>query len=270
MRKKILKQWTIEPNYQIAWGQKHPEGELFDNGLCGCTNVALAICLSYINKPSMIQLTYPNHENDKILINWTLLKGHKQSFSNYFIDNCHNNTHNTLSQLCRELGHRNNSQCYWDSQGYPTGTGTFVFDYVIPTLKGLGVETSNFEDYVFEKINNYLNSKNIIFATAENYIDGKPSRHSFVIDGVKYEEFWSGEYIREYGKDWELTNDHGIQYVKMTHVNWGWNGLYNGFFGTAPFCASVGSNYDYAGQQCDYENYKNYIFQNVKTLCIYK
>ncbi len=257
--KKILESKKTEPNYNLKWGQYYPAGLLFENHLCGCTNLAIAMCMSYIQKPESISLTYPGKDSDNLFLNWNLIKEHT-----FLYDGCSYDVHYTLAKLCRELGHRNHSVCNGD-----TATSTSR-GYVIPTLKSLGLECSDLTPYHFESVHNTLCDKNAVIAFGQTVKKDSPSGHAFVLDGTMYERYWTGEYIREPGKDWELVNDHGIQYTKMTHVNWGWDGKYNGYFGTAPFCASTGTNYDNPNQKTDTENYKDYYYGNIYTISIYK
>lgn len=47
---------------------------------------------------------------------------------------------------------------------------------------------------------------------------------------MKFLYWWSGEYIKEWGKEWTLINDHGVHHSRIVHVNWGWNGNGNGWY----------------------------------------
>ncbi len=223
----------IEPNYNLKWGQRYPEGVLFGNGLAGCTNIAMGIIMSYFEKPTSMQLTYSGSNNEIINLNWDLLKEHTQSYNyNPFYDNCQvspYNVHLTLSKFFRQLGELNNSV------QYDNGTGTIV-GKEINTFNKLGFSASSYSEYTSDKVYAILRNNGKIFASAVSTSEG--SGHAFVIDGLHFYEWWSGEYTKLPGEDWKLINDHGIQVSHTNHINWGWNGNGNGFFSCYVFDTS--------------------------------
>lgn len=54
---------TVGPHLSVRWGDANPEGENFNNGKAGCTNVAMAQILTYFNYPTQINLTYNGSGN---------------------------------------------------------------------------------------------------------------------------------------------------------------------------------------------------------------
>lgn len=224
------------------------------------------MCLSYFELPQIVNLTYPNHDENFLLLDWTKIKQHTQSYYLPRVDYCDETTHTTIAKLIRELAHRNNSICRGD-----TGTSTSIYA-PIQTFRDLGFNCTNLKEYNFTSINNCLASGNTVMASGITYTDnGNPVfGHSFIIDGIIYEKYWTGEYIREYGKDWELINDHGIQYRKLTHINWGWKGTYNGFFSEAPFYYSHSSEFDNPNDLYITESNNDCKFDKIYFFCIYK
>lgn len=211
----------VEPNLNIRWGQTHPEGELFENGLSGCTNTAMAIMLSYMKRPQQITLTFPGHENEILELNWDKLLRHVKSGYSSVFDMCDYETHITLSKLCRELGQLNHSVCELDA------TSTIVGNQ-ISTFRQLGFSVSSFMDCSFGVIKSTLDNGGVLYASGR--VDDSVDGHGWVFDGYIHQQWWSGEYVKQPGEDWVLVNDHGVSELSLAHVNWGWDGMYNGYF----------------------------------------
>ncbi len=250
-KRDVLKE-KIEPNYNLRWGQTNPEGLLFENGLCGCTNTAMIIIMSYFNYPNQISLTYPNASQSSLNLDWIQIKNHHQSgsYSNY--DLCTEQTHNSISMLCKQLAYLNGSHCYFKPD---TVTETIV-NREKPTFKNLGFKVSDNLSYNSNVILSVLKYSNAIF-----FINGVNLKtgggHAFVIDGLDYYDYWSGEYIKRYGEDWELVNDHGITQNRYNHINWGWNGVCNGYFSSQTIDALKCGNYDPYCKPVIKDEYKN-------------
>lgn len=110
----------VKPRVNVEWGQRYPEGTFCSNGRSGCVQTAIAQILSFFEKPSSIDLTFPEHDRDNVKLNWPEIKKHsisqdEESFYNNHWDKCEasEESHKALAYLCRELGYRNNADYKW-------------------------------------------------------------------------------------------------------------------------------------------------------------
>lgn len=199
-----IDKWEKTPNYNLRWGQRNPEGLLFDNTYSGCTNTAMAIIMSYFDFPTAIELTF-NNSKEVIALNWPEIKQHVRSIDgDSFYDDCpslYPNNHTIISKLLRQLGELNESfdvvERTEDGKELHS-TGTYD-SKPISTFEKLGyIVTSEYRDI----------SDDILYEMRYGYVllvrgkeKNKRYGHNWVIDGIKYEKIRHSEWIKEYGKD---------------------------------------------------------------------
>ena len=248
----VLDDIKHEPDYTKCWGQRFPEGIYFANGSCGCTNTGMLIILSYFKYPSSIKLEFPEYSNEDLILNWDAINRHKVSGDYYYpySDICESTTHQMIGKLCRQLGYLNNSVCKEDKQT------TTLAEKPAQTFNKLGLNAIGLQPYDFNRIVNTLSNSGLILAHGKNSSTTN-TYHVWVIDGYKYTKIWSGEYIKEPGKDWVLINDHGIKETQLVHVNWGYNGDMNGYFVSDQFNTTTATQYDNSNQHIIKEKYYN-------------
>ncbi len=218
-----LSEWKIEPNYNLKWGQTHPEGLLFTNGFCGCTNTAMAIIMTYFNQPKTLDLTFDGR-NETIALNWSEIKHHTQSVQNVYLDSCtilYPSNHTTISYLTRQLAELNESV-----NGGINGTLTYN-SKTIPTFKKFGYKVTEFKDFSSNLVSE-IAQKNILLVSGENKTTG--TFHNWVIDGASRKETRISEWTKEYGKEWERISDYTYMTYEFCHCNWGYDGDCNGWF----------------------------------------
>lgn len=256
-----MEKWEITPNYNLRWGQRNPEGLLYDNTYSGCTNTAMAIIMSYYDYPATIELTF-NNSNETIALNWSEIKHHVQSINgDTFYDDCpslYPNNHTIISKLLRQLGELNESfDVIETAETGEVSHSTGTYDYKpISTFEKLGfIVTSGYraisDDILYEMKNGGY--KLLVRGKEKN----KRYGHNWVIDGVQYEKIRHSEWVKEYGKDWELIGDYSYRYRKFCHCNWGWNGNNNGWFNINYYInPSVAGSFDggHIGNNKQYEN----------------
>lgn len=76
---------SVGPRISVAWGQNYPEGNLFYNGISGCTNTAIAQILTYYMYPSSI-IYSENGTNENVSLQWSEIKKHKRTYNNSCYD----------------------------------------------------------------------------------------------------------------------------------------------------------------------------------------
>lgn len=247
---------TVGPHLSVRWGDIKPEGEYFNNGIAGCTNVAMAQIMSYFNYPTQINLTY--NSSGILNLNWSSMKTH-HTFS-HSVSYCGNATiHSMISSLVRQIGYLNNSD---DSS--PDETSTNTESYAASTFSTLGYSTSSWYNYSKSDIQNQLNVNHLLLIKGHVSSDIGSQGHTWVVDGYRLEGTISYVY-KQYGSGpWILDEiiDNTIHY---NHFNWGKYGSYNGYFSNNVFDMQLYEELD-TGTRYSSNNFK----YRVKLLNVYR
>ena len=274
---------NIPPRITVKWGPRGHEGHFCPNFLAGCTNITAAIIMSYFEFPSYIFLTYDgNPPNVMRTLNWSGMKSYinryenqSPSFSHHNPDTCTNVDHISISHLCRELGHKAESNYSFNplqTDGSIAKTQHVLYEY--------GYTVSDVTSYQYlantDTIKNNLSDGKLIFMSGLN---SSGDGHSWAIDG--YYGFVVHSQYYEYG----FTNgmpDPAIlmdeQYIthRYNHINWGVYGLNNGFFADGVF-SFYGVAYSHDGgvgyvvfSSNDYEIEMHNFAYNLKFITVYK
>ncbi len=262
----------VSPKTPYKWGQNGVEGIYCPNNICGCNNLAAALCMCYYNFPTKIKLKH--NDNISISINWNALKQHDATkdifeytslgikFAECF-DGVSNEDHNVLGRVCREMGYRSKSEYGSDATStYPSETRA--------VLKDLGFSVSTIKEYTNEMEFKKLRENNLILAVGYNDIG---SGHMWVIDGYKTVKCTKKIYIRENDPnrvyvvepEWELTQTY-VSTCSYTHHNWGWKGKCNGYFYVSSWNPSSAESYD----NTNLTNKSSYNFNSSKYIIIVK
>lgn len=223
----------IAPRIKVRWGQEGVYGKYCPNGVSGCSNTAAAMCMTYFRYPGVLNLTYPERSSNSVTLNWSNINMH--SVGNY--DVCGTETHNSISALLRELGHRAHST-YYDTEETATNN-----DNLISALKQIGYSIGDIKDYSAYWIDKALDEDALIFTSGS--VKGAKSGHLWVIDGVNCLKVHVKEATRENElSDWVVVNDHGVTETHYNHINWGWDGMNNGYFNDGVFNTANAISYD--------------------------
>ncbi len=258
------------PYISVQWGQNYPEGVFFPNAKAGCGNVATLQILSYYRYPTQIKLTYPNADSEIINLDWRVMLSHTRSGTE-IEKNCSQNhlkAHSDIAHLCRQIAVYTNSQFHpeyidfkynLDNYMLPSSTyttyGTYSSIYNIhDAFASFGFTTSNILEYSPECTYTPLENNKLILMQGGTNSD----LHIWVIDGfIKYTiRTKSYETI-------ELTTYTTTSFYN--HINWGWNGICNGYFLDNIFNIKNGKKYDYKSIDSDegYNFYKNKIYFSI-------
>lgn len=227
--------FTVGPYIDVNWGQTLPEGEFCSNGVCGCTNTAIAQIMSHYEYPASINLTYLEQTpTQSQSLNWLLMKLHQ---TGHCLGVCPTpTTHSSISHLLRELGHRNNSS-YCNELHM-----TFTSDGIVPTtMSGLGFQTGIWSNFDFSFIQEELDEEHLfmICGTSNN------GRHAWTLDGYKADEKVI-YHLEPVGLNlsWVVTGYDFDSYVYYCHFNWGWYGYCNGYYLSGVFNPGLPGNYN--------------------------
>ena len=243
----------VYPLVPVYWGQDAPFNDnapLLDDGThaaAGCVATAIAQLMAYHCYP----LNYNWAELTKQTYKWGMSATARSEVAKLF----RTIGDNVEMDWGKQSGaYTSNASKHFQKMGY-SHTGNYQeysFDNVkLSILDGIPVIMDGFairETYTYKKW--FLGKKH----TAYRYDKG----HAWVIDGMinrrrKVEVFTDGELTKSY-----------YQYEQLLHCNWGWNGLYEGYYNNGAFNTNSGPII--SGVKGITEGTERYYQFNLKTL----
>lgn len=231
-----LQRTRVLPKIAVKWGQDIPEGLACPNHTSGCVNTASAQIMSYYGHPQVMALTYVGAPTYVLNINWSDVRTHVRNSTS---DTCGDIIHNTISYICRQLGELSGSIYYTT----PINETSATIDGARNSLQNMG--------YTLGSTTTYSSSAELNFQLANNRLimmfgmGASSGGHAWVVDGCDYYQVRYREYmgipeetlLGTISYNWTLLQDITTTY-KYNHINWGWNGMGNGYFSDGVFCAS--------------------------------
>ncbi len=212
-----------EPVLTVNWGQEGVFGEYFDNGVCGCVITAVAQIMSYHEHPSSITTVYPDsipYSGQIVNLNWLMMKAYPEPISIPY--------QYKISALCKDVGVRVGAHA---TSSISTGASS----YRVPScLNAYGYTTNNVQSVIGNEaaMRMDLNLGYPVYMDGSRYDENgtRLGGHAWVADGVEYQQITYKDY------EWDFETE---EYVlvgtrdatqNMIHINWGWDGTYNGPF----------------------------------------
>lgn len=225
------------PCVEVAWGQDWPTGYFCPNKISGCVVTAAVQALSYFEYPKYLKLTYPERDKETEYFNWPNIKAKVESspfqpITTTYIDGL--DEHLALARLSAELGQRIIAN-YDD----PTKTSASLHSLWRQLKQITPSITFSEVKYEVPKISS-LYQWNIILMDGyydEDYKGG----HTWLIDGYKSKVL----HVREYEipapplidldgnivvKGYTPVATYNNVVYSLSHINWGWDGFYNGYY----------------------------------------
>lgn len=249
---------SLNPLITVKWGQEFPEGFYCPNTKSGCANTAAIQICSYYEYPTKLNLTFSQRERDSITIDWTEIKKHQVGSWSYATHtNClaSEDSHKIIAELARQCGVYSNSQ-YWYYNIQLSNNSPLPYSYTYyECISGSSTSTlleSTLELDAIDMIESlgYVRPQKHLYTSqctwfplslgrpvcmfgAESNLEG----HYWVVDGFKYYR--------------DIVTDHATEPATITtayryynHVNWGWNGISNGYFLDGVFNCDEAYSYD--------------------------
>ncbi len=218
------------------WGRSFPEGKFCPNGNAGCTQVAMAQMMTYLEKPTSMQYTYAGRDINSENLNWEALSRHAKSitldrYSSIYAEQAHieecaadEAAHNTIARVCRQLGELNHAEYFETGKRGTTATieaANRTFNSLLPTNEVSVIKQFAASDY--ESIFNYMVHNDVVLM-----LEGKDSsnnKHIWVCDGGERITV-TQKVILAGGETIEVE----ISRKTYFRFNWGWCGAENGNF----------------------------------------
>jgi hypothetical protein len=241
----------ISPKISTEWGQRYPYGLYCPNGVSGCVNTAIAQIMSYYKYPESIKLTYSGASQDSISLVWSEILKHKKS-NDYYSDGSDlsccgsSDAHNMIASLIREIGERTYST-YKTGDTISTQSKLAQIPYAI---KSFGLNISSFLAYAAGVEYDEL-AKGVLLV----YGSHGNSAHMWVVDG--YRRIYTILKVKTSTGETTKVADN----PNYAHVNWGWNGLSNGYYLSSVFDTSREL---YADDNCPMSSARYVYNENLK------
>ncbi len=235
----------IPSRVTVAWGQgitaSHPdasEGKECRNGKSGCANTAIAMAMSFLERPQSIYLTYKkdsNNQSPELKLRWNYLKKYYSKLDEFYDpfpedpepdkDGNPYLITTAITQLFRELGEKTKSDYSDSTQTVTKYSDAFMVMHQLELTssngweKGAGLECYNTMFY---------NSGGILLVAGRD--EGKTVGHIWICDGLRTQTISKTTSVSyDGGKTWNVekktnTDEYNVSY------NWGWHGLCDGYF----------------------------------------
>lgn len=216
-------------------------GQFCSNGIAGCSNTAVAQIMSYFKHPKTLTLTYPNRDTNTTALDWTSICKHIDTRVGYNRDDADLQ----IGRLARQLGQYSGSN-YDDKSATSTTTKgsrstLSKLGYTVGNIVSLTPTNGVFADDDLYEFANILSQNKLIFMRGENKgNDG----HAWVIDGCYYVKALYRLMATYDGTTWSVFQEMGTYKTCHNHINWGWDGNYNGYFNGWVYNANQAVKYD--------------------------
>jgi hypothetical protein len=227
----------IEPLLKTKWGLSGVYGAYCPNGLSGCVATAIAQILAYYEYPSIITLSTDiwGFMSGTILpLNWYLINFHKV---NHSTSSACNPVHYQISTLLRDIGENVNMEYGIDE--------SVAFSSDVPAaLEHYGYLSDSYTEASIPIIKASLDNYRPVYMRGWSEYDGG---HAWVADGYKDYRLYRNTYAQAYpAPGYYLVNTEFIEEVHALHINWGWDGVCNGYFNFNCYDTTVAVSYDEA------------------------
>lgn len=209
--------------------------------------IAAAQFLSYYERPTVLNLSFPERDCTSSTLNWTVIKTHTHDHSVdvkptpdpltglYQTTLCRadDKDHKDIGRLCRQIGYSINANYELQQTGASTPN---AINYINNTWMS---------DYTRYSTTNP--DKN----TIKSIISGGPAiignvGHAWMADGYVQVHVYIRTYSRTSSIDyWKLDDEVFKENKELVHMNWGWNGRCNGYFDLGVYRTLQGYQYDY-------------------------
>lgn len=211
----------VLPLVHVKWGQRDIYGEYCPNGISGCAATAMAQIMSSQMYPDTLILSTsmgPYSSGDSIVVHWNKIRQHTISHSDSLSCTPY---HNEISSLLRDIGF-NINMVYNESS---SGASPF---YVSAGFEHYGYITDDLTTANINSIVSSINNRRPVYMRGKVEEEGG---HAWVADGYKDYQLYRDTYnLAQIGFGYEYSHSELIEEYHALHINWGWNGIYNGYF----------------------------------------
>ena len=249
----------VGPLLTTKWGQSGVYAREVHTGRIGCVPLAIAQVMAYHQYPYSLQLTY-KYASPTITLNWTNILKHV-SGSGYqsglgiwqYACDC-GCDYMAMAQLIREIGERAGIDYTSPDPGEDATVSARTEDAVGALLQ-MGYSATKFvpildiETYKSELLSDLQDGRPALLAGYDSIVD---KGHMWVADGYYYIDSEIDFYKENPNYDPFIFNGEP-RYVydytftaqnELVHLNWGWNGMCDGWFDLGYYATDNADIYD--------------------------
>lgn len=237
-RTDTLMYYHQNPQVSVEWGQMEPYGTYCPNLYSGCAATAIATIAAFQGFQKgdnrTIYYTYKGRDMDSQYVDWAEVYRHKKNGWREdgidipeicYAENKYE-SHRTISRLCRQIGEDGHADYtnYW-------GTGMYEEDFIrvlkkyVPSCMTV-TEPMQFHSF---QISPYLDRGILMVYGMTDYNMG----HVWVADG--YDILKAHVVYTKQFEDGNWGYDERIDHRVLTHMRWGWDGEYDGYYNGSVF-----------------------------------
>ncbi len=250
---------TVSPKVSVNWGQTNIYGQYCPNYISGCGATAVAQIMTYYRHPDSFVATCAMGSDysigDTIQLDWNLINTHVSSHTDS--KTC-TSVHNNIGALLREIGHQVN-------MSYGTNSSSAYLSDIHDAFEYFGYTTTADNSPSISTIKNAVKTNGPVFMYGRDSV--ADVGHFWVIDGYKDYEYYRYRYERAMGNGSEpiVTQITLMEEAHSLHINWGWNGNYNGYFAFGIYDVSEADSYDgsHGVSDADYGSNNKIIMVNI-------
>lgn len=244
---------TIMPT---KWGQRDIYGQYCPNGISGCVATALGQILAFKQMPASFVTTVAMGDDyvvgQTISPGWSLIGQHV--ITHYDSLAC-NPVHNQIGALLREIGAQ-------VSMSYNTNSSSAYISNVPNLFSAWGINHGSSANANTTSMRNSISNGCPVFMWGNN--TNGVSAHAWVADGYKYYDIrriWYGLVSSIPELIYAPIYEEIIKDQKLLHINWGWDGVCNGYFNFDCYDSSSAVQYD------GISNFVANSYTSVKMIC---
>lgn len=227
----------VSPLLSTKWGQEDVYGGYCPNSISGCVATAMGQIMAYHSYPNTLvaSVNMGNYTlGESIPMHWYYIQSHTQTHAGY--EAC-TNYHSEISALLRDIGNQVGMTYNIGSSG--------ASSYNVPSAFGhYGYTAGSLVTANVATIKTSLDNFRPVYMRGSSSTGG----HAWVADGYKDYELYEDTYAQAYPEPgYYLVNSEFIEEVHALHINWGWDGICNGYFNFNIYNTANAVSYDGQG-----------------------
>lgn len=231
----------VLPIVKTAWGQDGIYGQYCPNGIAGCVSTAIGQVITALHFPMSITLSVGMGTDfslgQSIVMPWSGMESHVKAHSSSGYWTC-SSYHNYIGALLRDIGQRVVMHYYQSS----SGAG---FNMIPGCLADYGFVCSPVASANISDIKSSLDNGHPVIMSGN--LTSFSGGHAWVADGYKDCSVYRNHYAQSPSQqEPTLLFRELIGEVQALHINWGWDGVCNGYFNFNTYNTAYAQSYDYS------------------------
>ena len=237
----------VLPLLNTKWGQRDIYGAYCPNLISGCVATAVGQIMAFHRYPNALvaSVAMGNYaQGESISMHWSYVNSHVTTHTG---NKPCTPYHSEISALLRDVGNQ-------VGMSYNSGSSSASSANVPSALQHYGYTTGALVNADVSTIKASLDNHRPVYMKGASATSG----HAWVADGYKDYELYEDTYAQAYpDPGYYLVGSELIEEVHALHINWGWDGICNGYFNFNIYNTANAFSYD--GQSGVSNNYSSGI-----------